>query len=132
MEDPADRVKKLLAELSEASEPVVLVGSSLGAHVAATASKDVDCLALFLMAPAFYYPGYEEYTPSPKAKHIEIMHGWSDDVVPVDNSVRWAREHRAVLHIVNGGHRLEENMQDLAILFTAFLQKVEKLADSAS
>ena len=128
MEDPQDRVKKLLAELNGSSEPVTLVGSSLGAHVAATASNDVDCLALFLMAPAFYFPGYEEYTPSPNARHIEIMHGWSDDVIPVDNSVRWARQHGAVLHIVNGGHRLEENLQDLAIIFAAFLQKVEKLA----
>ncbi len=132
MEDPQDRVNKLLVELRQAGGPVTLVGSSLGGHVAAAASKDVECLALFLIAPAFYYPGYEEHTPVPCARHIEIMHGWGDDVIPVDNSVRWAREHAAVLHIVNGGHRLEENMQDLAILFASFLQKVEKLADSAS
>ncbi len=130
--DPQDRVEKLLVELRQVSEPVTLVGSSLGGHVAATASKDVDCLALFLLAPAFYYPGYEEHTPVPYAKHIEIMHGWSDEVIPVDNSMRWAREHGAVLHIVNGGHRLEENIQELAILFAAFLQRVEKLAGSAS
>ena len=132
MEDPRDRVDMLLVELSQAGEPVTLVGSSLGGHVAATASKDVECLGLFLLAPAFYYPGYEEHTPVPYAAHIEIMHGWKDDVIPVDNSVRWAREHAVVLHIVNGGHRLEENMQDLAILFASFLQTVEKLADSAS
>ncbi len=132
MEDPRDRVEKLLVELRQAGEPVTLVGSSLGGHVATTASMNVECLGLFLLAPAFYYPGYEEYTPAPNARHIEIIHGWNDDVIPVDNSVRWAREHAAVLHIVNGGHRLDENLQDLAMLFGVFLQKVEKLAASAS
>ncbi len=131
MEDPRDRVDKLLVELRQAGGPVTLVGSSLGGHVAATASEDVECVGLFLLAPALYYPGYEEHTPVPLATHIEIIQGWNDDVIPVDNSVRWAREHAAVLHSVNGGHRLEENMQELATLFTAFLQKVEKLAGSA-
>lgn len=37
MEDPRDRVSKLLVELRQAGEPVTLVGSSLGGHVAATA-----------------------------------------------------------------------------------------------
>ncbi len=127
MEDPQDRVEKLLVQLAGQSEPVTLVGSSLGGHVAAKASQDVHCQALFLIAPAFYYPGYEEYTPDTSAKHIEIMHGWDDDVIPVDNSVRWARKHKAVLHIIDGGHRLEENMQELTILFTSFLQQVETL-----
>jgi len=46
---------------------------------------------------------------------------WADDIVPVDNSVRWAREHRAALHILDAGHRLEDQIEAICRLLRAFL-----------
>jgi alpha-beta hydrolase superfamily lysophospholipase len=91
LDDPAQRVEKLLAVGRELQAPIALVGSSLGGHVAAAAASRLETAALFLLAPAFYMPGFEKYTPQDVAVPTAIVHGWHDDVVPVDNSIRWAR-----------------------------------------
>jgi pimeloyl-ACP methyl ester carboxylesterase len=121
LDDPAQRVEKLLAEGRVLKGPIVLVGSSLGGHVAAAAASRLDTAALFLLAPAFYMPGFEKYTPQEVAVPTAIVHGWHDDVVPVDNSIRWAREHRATLHILDSNHRLEDRIGAICILLRNFL-----------
>jgi pimeloyl-ACP methyl ester carboxylesterase len=121
LDDPAQRVEKLLAEGGVLKGPIVLVGSSLGGHVAAAAASRLDAAALFLLAPAFYMPGFEKYTPQEVAIPTAIVHGWHDDVVPVDNSIRWAREHRATLHILDSNHRLEDQIGAICILLRNFL-----------
>jgi pimeloyl-ACP methyl ester carboxylesterase len=121
LDDPARRVEKLLAEGRQLKGPIALVGSSLGGHVAAAAASRLDTVALFLLAPAFYMPGFEEYTPQDVAVPTAIVHGWHDDVVPVDNSIRWAREHRATLHILDSNHRLEDQIGAICILLRNFL-----------
>jgi pimeloyl-ACP methyl ester carboxylesterase len=121
LDDPAQRVEKLLAEGRVLKGPMVLVGSSLGGHVAAAAASRLDTAALFLLAPAFYMPGFEKYTPQEVAIPTAIVHGWHDDVVPVDNSIRWAREHRATLHILDSNHRLEDQIGAICILLRNFL-----------
>ena len=121
LDDPAKRVEKLLAEGRVLKGPIVLVGSSLGGHVAAASASRLDTAALFLLAPAFYMPGFEKYTPQEVAVPTAIVHGWHDDVVPVDNSIRWAREHRATLHILDSNHRLEDQIGAICILLRNFL-----------
>jgi alpha-beta hydrolase superfamily lysophospholipase len=121
LDDPARRVEKLLAEGREFKGPIVLVGSSLGGHVAATAASRLDTAALFLLAPAFYMPGFEKYTPQDVTVPTAIVHGWHDDVVPVENSIRWARERRATLHILDSNHRLEDQIGAICILLRNFL-----------
>ena len=37
---------------------------------------------------------------------MTIVHGWRDDVIPVENSVRYAKQYNAALHILDGDHRL--------------------------
>jgi pimeloyl-ACP methyl ester carboxylesterase len=121
MEDPAMRVEKLQAVGRELNGPLLLVGSSMGGHVAAAAAGRLDTAALFLLAPAFYMPGFEKYTPQNITVPSAIVHGWRDDVVPVDNSIRWAREHRATLHLLNSDHRLEDQIGAICILLRNFL-----------
>jgi alpha-beta hydrolase superfamily lysophospholipase len=121
LDDPAQRVEKLVAEGLELKGPIALVGSSLGGHVAAAAASRLDTAALFLLAPAFYMPGFEKYTPQDVSVPTAIVHGWHDDVVPVDNSIRWAREHRATLHILDSNHRLEGQIGAICILLRNFL-----------
>jgi surfactin synthase thioesterase subunit len=121
LDDPADRVAKLLQQGAQFKQPLVLVGSSMGGHVAATAAGGLAARGLFLLAPAFYMAGYEQYTPQNIACPAVIVHGWHDDIVPVENSIRWAREHEAALHLLNSDHRLEDQIEEICRLLRAFL-----------
>jgi pimeloyl-ACP methyl ester carboxylesterase len=121
IDDPAARVEKLVAMARPIGGAVVLVGSSLGGHVAAAAAPRVKPRGLFLLAPAFYMPGFEAYTPQEVTCPTAIVHGWHDDIVPVENSVRWAREHRAALHLLDSDHRLEDRIEAICALLGQFL-----------
>ncbi len=79
---------------------------------------------MFLLAPAFYMAGYEQYTPQDVACPTAIVHGWSDDIVPVENSIRWAGEHRATLHVLDSGHRLEDQIEAICVLLRWFLTRL--------
>jgi predicted alpha/beta-hydrolase family hydrolase len=121
MSDPKLRVEKLISVGADLKGPLVLVGSSMGGHVAAAAAGPLEARALFLLAPAFYMPGFEQYTPQDIAVPIAIVHGWRDEIVPVENSIRWAREHRATLHILDSEHRLEDQIGPICVLLRDFL-----------
>jgi alpha/beta superfamily hydrolase len=121
LDDPATRVRKLIGCAADLAGPVVLVGSSMGGHVSAAAASVLKPGGLFLLAPAFYMAGYEEYTPQDVACPTAIVHGWHDDIVPVENSIRWAREHRCALHLLNSNHRLEDQIDAICMLLRAFL-----------
>jgi len=121
MVDPGRRVEKLVQVGGELEGPLVLVGSSMGGHVSAAAAARLAPRALFLLAPAFYMPGFEEHTPQEVAAPTAIVHGWRDEVVPVENSIRWAREHQATLHVLDSDHRLEDRIGQICDLLRAFL-----------
>ncbi len=121
MDDPAQRVEKLLVSAREVDAPIVLVGSSMGGHVSAAAASLLKPAGLFLLAPAFYMRGFEKHTPQDVSAPTAIVHGWHDDVVPVDNSIRWAKQHRATLHILDSNHRLEDQITTICILLRNFL-----------
>ena len=119
--DPTERVDKLIAACEGIADPVVLVGSSMGGHVATAAAEKVRAIGLFVLAPAYYLPGYENLTPDGPGIPISIVHGWHDDVVPVENSIRFAKECSATLHIVDGDHRLTDNIDDINYFLTGFI-----------
>ncbi len=121
IDDPVQRVEKLLSVGRALKGPLVLVGSSMGGHVAAAAASRLETTALFLLAPAFYMPGFENYTPQDVAVPTAIVQGWHDAVVPVDNVIRWAREQRATLHILDSDHRLEDRIGMICVLLRNFL-----------
>lgn len=125
LDDPAMRVNKLIGAAREFPNPVVLVGSSMGGHVSAAAARALQPRALFLLAPAFYMAGYEQYTPQDVSCPTAIVHGWHDDIVPVENSIRWAREHQATLHLLNSGHRLEDQIGAICVLLQVFLTDLQ-------
>jgi alpha/beta superfamily hydrolase len=93
----------------------------MGGHVAAAAAAKLRARALFLLAPAFYMAGFERYTPQEVPAPTAIVHGWHDTIVPVENSIRWAREHRATLHVLDSEHRLEDQIAAICALLRAFL-----------
>jgi alpha/beta superfamily hydrolase len=123
--DPDQRVSEFLNLQLPTVETLVLVGSSMGAYVAAVASATVKPKALFLLAPAFYIPRYGTQNPIPHTDVVEIIHAWQDDVVPVENSIRFAREHKTRLHLVNSDHRLSDQIDLIAVLFERLLDEIE-------
>lgn len=120
--DPTARVDKLLAEAAEIDDTLVLVGSSMGGHVATAAADALKASGLFLLAPAYFMPGYEELTPTPPNLPICIVHGWNDDVVPVENSIRFAASCNAELHLLDGDHRLAANIDEINYYLRRFIE----------
>ena len=111
--DPSERVTKLINEVQDIDDKLILVGSSMGGHVATAAAEKLGAAALFVLAPAYYMPGFEDLTPPPPGMPFTIVHGWRDDVVPVENSIRYAGECRATLHVIDGDHRLTDNIDEI-------------------
>ena len=124
--DPTERVNKLIAECAGTDDALVLVGSSMGGHVATAAATELNAAGLFVLAPAYYMPGYEELTPTPPETPICIVHGWNDDVVPVENSIRFAAACNAALHILDGDHRLTENIDEINYYLKRFIETLTK------
>jgi len=122
--DPTERVKKLVDSCQDITAPIVLIGSSMGGHVATAAAERVAAVGLFVLAPAYFIPGYEELTPDAPDIPIAIVHGWHDDVVPVENSIRFARKCSATLHIVDGDHRLTGNIDEINHYLTRFINGI--------
>ena len=79
---------------------------------------------LFLLAPAFYLPGYANQNPTPHARNTMIVHGWSDSVVPIQNSIRFAQLHQCDLHLLDGDYRLNDALPKIESLFEMFLKRV--------
>jgi predicted esterase len=122
--DPTERVGKLVAECHGIDDALILVGSSMGGHVATAAAEKVNAAGLFVLAPAYYMPGYEELTPPPPGIPICIVHGWHDGVVPVDNSIRFARQCNAELHLIDSDHRLTDNVVEIVAYLKRFIRTV--------
>lgn len=119
--DPHERVRILL-DLAPRARHLVLVGSSMGGYVSAQACAALRPSALFLMAPALYFPQWEE-EPEGIPENCCVVHGWNDDIVPVDRAQRFADRHRAELHLLHSGHTLNDQLPILSFLLDRLLQR---------
>jgi len=131
--DPDQRVGRLLAALANETDDIALVGSSMGGYVALVASASCAPRALFLMAPALYLEGFGQRQEYPsQCRHIEIVHGWSDDLIPADHSIRFAREADCTLHLISGDHPLNTSIEEVERLFEQFLLRALRDHDPAA
>lgn len=124
--DPDWRVEQLLAMDLSGYERIVLVGSSMGAYVATVAAEFIQPAGLFLIAPAFYLPGYRRQQFAPKTSMIEVFHGWQDDVVPPENAWKFCQQFNATLHLLDADHRLLSVMPTISEAFSRFLRETNK------
>jgi predicted esterase len=122
--EPTERVEKCVRECEGIDGKLILIGSSMGGHVATAAAEEVGAAGLFVLAPAYFMEGYEELTPRPPGVPICIVHGWHDDIVPVENSIRFARSCSATLHIVDGDHRLTANIEEIKYYLRRFVDEL--------
>jgi len=122
--DPDLRVQRLLNYQFAEYDCLVLVGSSMGGYVSTVASEVLKPTGLFVLAPAFYIAGYANQNPVPHAKSVEVIHGWSDEVIPVSHSIKFAQQHQTQLHLMEGDHRLTKQIPLMASLFGIFLDGI--------
>ena len=119
--DPDERVQMLSDFCRDFSGHLVLVGSSMGAYVSLAAAPTLHARGVFLMAPALYMPGIPALRRGVPACPIALVHGWRDEVIPYEQSMRFAKENRLALHLVESDHRLHSAIPFLRYLFQYFL-----------
>ena len=124
--DPDERVKTLMEIIkNEKENEFLLVGSSMGGYVSLLAAEQKMPKSLFLIAPAFYIPNYSQQVFSPlPLNEFEIVHGWTDTVVPVDKSIQYAKETLCTLHLISANHNFDEAIESIATLFDSHLKKI--------
>ncbi|WP_164232357.1 YqiA/YcfP family alpha/beta fold hydrolase [Wenzhouxiangella sp. XN201] len=127
-DEPAARAERLIETIRQQAEPPILVGSSMGGWVSVHAAEAVPVTGLFLMAPALYLEdrvpeGVIPESYAPKCDRIAVIHGWHDDIIPWQHSLRFAEASKAALHLLDSDHRLESALPVLKSLLAQFLQE---------
>ena len=121
IDSPRDRIARLMEFCKDLQGDLVLVGSSLGGYVSAAAASHLHARGVFLMAPAIYMEGLPELRKGALDSPTMVVHGWRDEVVPYEHSVRFATTYGASLHLVDGDHRLHNQLRLIRYLFEYFL-----------
>jgi len=119
--EPRARVAKLVDFCKELAGDLVLVGSSMGGYVSVASASLLHARGVFLMAPALYVAGLPELRPNLLDCPTTVVHGWRDDVVPYEHSVRFAQSYAAALHLLESDHRLHNQLRVIQYLFEYFL-----------
>ena len=121
IDSPRDRVARLMEFCQDLQGDLVLVGSSVGGYVSVAAASLLHARGVFLMAPALYMEGLPELRKGVLDCPVAVVHGWRDEVVPYDHSVRFAQSYGAALHLLNGDHALHTELRAIRYLFEYFL-----------
>ncbi|MBS0364547.1 MAG: alpha/beta hydrolase [Proteobacteria bacterium] len=121
IEDPRARVARLTDFCKELAGDLVLVGSSMGGFVSVAAGALLHARGVFLIAPALYMAGLPELHPGLPDCPTALVHGWRDEVVPYEHSMRFAKANKAALHLLEGDHRLLDQIRVIQYLFEHFL-----------
>lgn len=125
IDSPLERANRLADVCKDLSGELVLVGSSLGGYVSVANAPTLQAKAVFLMAPALYLPGLPPLPASALQCPTTVVHGWGDEVVPAQDSIRFAREHSANLHLIDGDHALIGQLPRIKALFEYFLLSLD-------
>ena len=103
---------------------VIFAGSSMGAFISGFASMQRECAALFLMALPVGVEGYD-YDYKAATVPTVLVHGWRDDLCPVNAVIEFARERGDTLHLVDDDHRLGAHVDYCAQAFRQLLRTLD-------
>lgn len=117
-----DRIARL-RERAQGTQGLVLAGSSMGAFVSGLVSLAVRPRALFLMAPPLAIPGFATRFDAARVP-TTIVHGWHDELIPVDEVYAFARSRGDELHLVDDDHRLTAHVDYCADRFGDLLARL--------
>jgi pimeloyl-ACP methyl ester carboxylesterase len=115
------RIERLIEVCKSLPGDLVLAGSSLGGYITVASASLLHARGVFLMAPAIYREGLPPLRERALDCPGSIVHGWRDEVVPVEESLRFAREYGATLHLVDSDHQLHNALRLIRYLFEYFL-----------
>ncbi|MDN6320374.1 MAG: alpha/beta hydrolase [Marinobacter sp.] len=124
--DPEVRIAQMNDAMSAsgaAPEDIILAGSSMGGWVCAQTSANTPVSGCFLLAPALAMPDYPQSSPRIQAQHVQIIHGWDDEVVPVVPVIELAQGQSLPVLVLPDGHRLENSLERVVEEFRAFLSR---------
>ena len=113
------RIVRLLEHVPS-DEPVILAGSSMGAFISGFASLKSNCVGLFLIALPISINGYARPFNA-KAVPTALVHGWDDELCPVDEAIAFARTRGDAITLVRDEHRLAAHVDFVAEQFRLFL-----------
>jgi len=119
------RIEERIARLVEHAPkdaPVILAGSSMGAFISGFASLQLNCVGLFLMALPVAIPGFARRFDAARVP-TTLVHGWSDELCPVDEAIAFARAREDEIVLVRDDHRLSNHVDFVAARFGEFLRR---------
>ncbi len=115
------RLQRLLSLLPE-DRPLLLGGSSFGAFISGRASLQRHLCGLFLIATPPGLPGDATHFVMAKGMPTMLVHGWQDELCPVEQAIGIAAEYAADLLVLPGDHRLSVYVTRIAEAFDGFLR----------
>ncbi|HUN74545.1 MAG TPA: alpha/beta fold hydrolase [Steroidobacteraceae bacterium] len=121
IDSPRERIARLMEFCQALQGDLVLVGSSVGGYVSVAAASLLHARGVFLLAPALYSAGLPQLRKGVLDCPTAVVHGWRDEVVPYEQSVQFAKEYGATLHLVADDHRLHAELSLIRYLFEYFL-----------
>ena len=115
-----ERIARLKSQ-APADAPVILAGSSMGAFTSALASTEMsNCVGLFLIALPVAIAGYARTFDAARVT-TTLVHGWDDELCPVDAAIAFARARGDTITLVHDDHRLSNHVDFVAEQFRLFL-----------
>ena len=104
--------------LRQGSEPLAMAGFSFGAFVASHAAATLAAQPLVLIGPAT-----QNFTVAAVAQGTLVIHGETDEVVPLAATLDWARpQSQPVVVVPGGGHFFHGQLPLLKNLVVRYLQ----------
>jgi uncharacterized protein len=104
--------------LRQGGEPLAMAGFSFGAFVASHAAATLAAQPLVLIGPAT-----QNFTVAAVAQGTLVIHGETDEVVPLAATLDWARpQSQPVVVVPGGGHFFHGQLPLLKNLVVRYLQ----------
>jgi pimeloyl-ACP methyl ester carboxylesterase len=117
------RIERLHRLIAACDTPPILVGSSMGAFVSGLASLKLPVSGLFLLATPALIPGYDSAFDLREDVPTLLIHGWHDEVCPLDEMYEFAGRRTLPLLVLDDDHRLGTNVEVIGQQWRVFLDR---------